>query len=1027
MKYQAFAAGLAGLALSWFVLPAPSVAAVRVVSRSDPSLPHDTGARRSVLSGYRSSISADGRYVAFSGWAPDLVPNAYLPGYEVFLLDRQTHDIALISRSVTDPSRGALGPLAGWALVSGDGSKVAFSSNAPDLIPGYSGSENQVYLYDRSTGSMRLVSHDFASATTGSERGGTPVALSTDGRFLVFLSTSGDLFPGAVATGTQVYVYDAETNFLTLASPAAGSTVQGCNSSVFYSAVSPDAAWVAFVTDATDLVPGYSGDGEQVYLFGRTTGEVRLVSRAAGHPAQGGDAYSRDPAISADGTRLAFTSWATDLVSEDSRGATQIYGYDTGNDSLALVTSSRTVPASGGDGDSGTPQLSADGRFLVFSTAAKDLLDQPLPQDSTYQVVLFDRDTGDRQLVSHGYADPGLPSLGSMYAPQISEDGSTAVFTSTATDLVPGYAGGYWSQLYSWSRADGQIRLLTPAVGTTATGSDDNSGEGLTLVADGSLVVFTSKADDLVAGDWNRDLDVFAAATDGSGLEVASRHNPLAPISSTAGGASRLMASRDPLSDDGKVVLFASFAPNLVPGDTFDYASHPFVYDAETNRVKEILPPGATEREPGAGTNPAGSISGDGATILFEGRTPAVGNENVQTFLLDRPQDLTQLVSHRFDSPDVGADADSSLAELSRGGLVSLYHSAADDLVAGYSGTGTQIFLFDRTTGDNRLVSHAAGAPTTAANDVSVEMGVSADGRWTLFYSYATDLVAGYTGSNVQIYLYDGAGGTVRLVSHAAGLPTQSGSGGVGGAAISRDGRYVAFVSGARDLVEPPLPAPNGAQLFLWDRTTDSTRLVSHAALDPSAISDGLNSGPAISADGGAVAWASDSTNLVDGFHGGAQYTYQAYVWNRQLDATVLASHADGDPTQAAGYGVASYPSICSDGSRLAFVSDSYDLLPNGEYGRLDTYVFDRSTGGLQRVSQASADGGNVYPQYEIRATISADCRLTAFESDSWYVAPNDWNDTLDVFLRGDSLDESIFADGFESGDTSAWSATGGG
>ena len=90
MKYQAFAAGLAGLALSWFVLPAPSVAAVRVVSRSDPSLPHDTGARRSVLSGYRSSISADGRYVAFSGWAPDLVPNAYLPGYEVFLLDRQT-------------------------------------------------------------------------------------------------------------------------------------------------------------------------------------------------------------------------------------------------------------------------------------------------------------------------------------------------------------------------------------------------------------------------------------------------------------------------------------------------------------------------------------------------------------------------------------------------------------------------------------------------------------------------------------------------------------------------------------------------------------------------------------------------------------------------------------------------------------------------------------------------------------------------------------------------------------------------
>ncbi len=262
------------------------------------------------------------------------------------------------------------------------------------------------------------------------------------------------------------------------------------------------------------------------------------------------------------------------------------------------------------------------------------------------------------------------------------------------------------------------------------------------------------------------------------------------------------------------------------------------------------------------------------------------------------------------------------------------------------------------------------------------------------------DLVAGYTGSNEQIYLFDAADNSVHLVSHAAGLPTQAGNGGSGSADLSRDGRYVAFQSWARDLVDPPLPAPNGAQLFLWDRTIDSTRLVSHAALDPTEISDGRNSRPAISADGGYLAWTSDSTNLVEGFHGGYQYVYQVYLWSRDLDATMLASHADGDPTQAAGYGAAGDPSICSDGSRIAFVSDSYDLLPYGEYGRLDTYVFDRTSGSLRRVSQASADGGDFYPQSEIRSQMT-DGRVTAFESDSWYVTPRDWNMALDVFLQG--------------------------
>ena len=216
------------------------------------------------------------------------------------------------------------------------------------------------------------------------------------------------------------------------------------------------------------------------------------------------------------------------------------------------------------------------------------------------------------------------------------------------------------------------------------------------------------------------------------------------------------------------------------------------------------------------------------------------------------------------------------------------FTSTATNLVPGQvtpaSGSPTNVYLYDRVAGTITLVSHAASSPRqTSGSDLRPYL--SADGRYLLFYSFGTDLVPGETGPSGNLFLWDRVTGATSLVTHARGSATAGGGGSVVSFSLSADGRYAAFVSSQPDLTADP--GGDLGNLYLYDRTTGTnTLLVPFYA--PSTISEAV-----LSADGRTVAFASNGGNLVPGQSGppGAQ---QVFLYDLASRTITLASR-DGD------------------------------------------------------------------------------------------------------------------------------------
>jgi len=179
---------------------------------------------------------------------------------------------------------------------------------------------------------------------------------------------------------------------------------------------------------------------------------------------------------------------------------------------------------------------------------------------------------------------------------------------------------------------------------------------------------------------------------------------------------------------------------------------------------------------------------------------------------------------------------------LSADGRYVVFVSSAANLVPGQidDNRGSDVFLYDRATGAITLVSRTAASAVTAGNDVSPSATLSADGRWVLFASGATDLVAGqqdlgFASSNV--FLWDRVTGRTTLVSRSSRSPKIPGNSLSVFQDLSADGRWIVFGSFATDLVDRQVDANRQfLDIFLFDRVTGRTTLVSHAAGSPRQI-----------------------------------------------------------------------------------------------------------------------------------------------------------------------------------------------
>ncbi|HEV7687571.1 MAG TPA: hypothetical protein VGQ80_13425, partial [Acidimicrobiia bacterium] len=275
------------------------------------------------------SLSADGTTVAFASLATNLAGPEPVRALNVFV-----HD-PLRGRTlrVSDGLGGAAadGDSTSPAL-SGDGSVVAFDSFADNLVSGDGNGASDVFVHDRASGLTSRVS--VASGGAQGNAGSFSPSISADGRFVAFASDATALVAGDRNRAGDVFVHDRKTGQTTLVST--GPNGRSGNGASFSPALSADGRFVAFVSEATDLVRGDTNGDADVFVHDRTTGRTTRVSVASGGGQSTGGAFR--PSISADGRYVAFMTDAANLVSSDDNRASDVFVHDRETGRTVLVS-----------------------------------------------------------------------------------------------------------------------------------------------------------------------------------------------------------------------------------------------------------------------------------------------------------------------------------------------------------------------------------------------------------------------------------------------------------------------------------------------------------------------------------------------------------------------------------------------------------------------------------------------------------------------------------------------------------------
>ena len=321
----------------------------------------------------------------------------------------------------------------------------------------------------------------------------------------------------------------------------------------YSTSVSADGRYVAFESDATNLVVGDGNDSSDVFVSDRETGTTSRVSVDTTGTEMNDESF--DPSISGDGRYVAFWSWAKTLVEGDTNNYPDVFVRDCQNNITTRV-SVGTGDRQATGGQSTGPSISADGRYVAFDSAAKNLVDDDTNERS--DVFVHDRQTGATTRVSVDSA--GTQAIGGdSSGASISADGRYVAFYSTATNLVDDDINGTYSDVFVHDRQTGATTLAS----VDSSGTQDIGGHSQfpSISGDGRYVVFTSRASNLVGGDTNAAADILLHdRTTGATTRVSVDSDGAQAI----GGES---LGRPAISADGRYVAFQSLATNLVSGD----------------------------------------------------------------------------------------------------------------------------------------------------------------------------------------------------------------------------------------------------------------------------------------------------------------------------------------------------------------------------------------------------------------------------------------------------------------------------
>jgi hypothetical protein len=403
----------------------------------------------------------------------------------------------------------------------------------------------------------------------------------------------------------------------------------------WYSAISGDGRFTAFVSASDDLVNGDGNGMRDIFVHDQNSGQTERISLSTAGVEGNGD--SINPAISADGRFVAFESQANNLVGGDGNGARDIFVRDRLLGTTELIS---VVNGQSAFGDSRHPAVSDDGRYVTFYSYAPDLAQND--DNGVGDVFLFDRQSGTMSAVS---LTPG-GQVGDRESrnPAISGDGQVVAFESLATDLVTNDNNNA-SDIFIYSQQSGQLTRVS-VNGEGEEGDSHSFNPDLSM--DGGFVAFQSQAENLWVNDSNGKADIFVYHRDGSNQVQVERVSV-----ASEGGQSNGDSGYASISADGRFVTFSSFANNLAGGEIYGNNLDIYIYDRQLNETERISADPLGQEPDGASVNP--DISADGRFVSFDSTgTNLVADDNndrVDVFVRDRMPPVAVELNYLTGSP----------------------------------------------------------------------------------------------------------------------------------------------------------------------------------------------------------------------------------------------------------------------------------------------------------------------------------------------------------------------------------------
>jgi Tol biopolymer transport system component len=697
-------------------------------------------------------------------------------------------------------------------------------------------------------------------------------------------------------------------------------------------------------------------------------------------------------------TRLEIAKSLTRLLTETKRPALTIAigsilvavtHLCAGQTQSASVRNPLLPLPAGGNGDSVAPWISADGRFVLFSSSANDLV----PGDNSQlglDVFLRDRAITNTVLVSANFNGTGGGN-GNSLAGQVSTNGRYVVFQSDASDPLPGDTNGVSDIFVRDLQTGSNILVSVAADGSWGNGASTDP----VMTPDGRYVAFISSATNLVAGDTNGIADVFVRDLVNGTTRLVT------------GGASGVDVSAPVMTPDGRFVAYAATAPGLAAGIASSNTGEVYVCDlvsnitiwASSNATSEaanlLLLTNAASYHP--------VISDDGRYVAFKsgwanGAAPPSGS-GVPAVLIFRRDSadgtLTTISTNGF--PAWPQNDDVYGPEMSPDGRFVVFVATNQ-----YAGCLT-VQLWDANAGTNLNVSVAMDG-SLPTNSISDSPAVSADGRFVVFMSNATNLTGNAVSNGFHIYCRDVQAGTTQLIdvdTNGAGSANPVAAVPV----MSSNGWYVAFACRGGGLV-------NGDQngffdVYLRDLNNNTTELISQhdPGLNPQ-TGDNLSflAPSALSDDGRKIAFTSLADDLVPDDSNG---NMDVLVYDTQAGTNALVSVGmDGN----SGAGFSSSLVMSADGRFVAFVSTATNLVANDTNGAADIFLRDLDAGTTTLVNVDSSGvelgtGGASAP------VISADGRYVAF-----LCKTNSTQSSPGIYWRDAGAGQTILISGSSSG-----------